>query len=70
MLSDELRAFARAALAVAAKDLRIEVRAKEIIYSMIFFAGLVVLLFGYSVALLTAGASALLAAVCVPRGRV
>ncbi len=45
---DELRAFVRAAAAVAAKDLRIEVRAKEIIYSMIFFAGLVVLLFGFA----------------------
>lgn len=45
---DDLARFARAALAVAGKDLRVELRAKEIVYSMIFFAALVVLLFGFA----------------------
>jgi heme exporter protein CcmB len=40
--------FVRAALAVAAKDLRIEARAREIVYAMVFFAALVVLLFAFA----------------------
>jgi heme exporter protein CcmB len=40
--------FLRAALAVAAKDLRIEARAREIVYAMIFFSTLVVLLFAFA----------------------
>jgi len=40
--------FLRATLAVTSKDLRIEVRAREIVYSMVFFAALVVLLFAFS----------------------
>ncbi len=41
-------AFVRAALAVAAKDLRIEARAREIVYAMTFFSALVVLLFAFA----------------------
>jgi heme exporter protein CcmB len=40
--------FVRAALAVAAKDLRIEARAREIVYAMTFFSALVVLLFAFA----------------------
>src|SRR2546423_1241216 len=40
--------FVRSALAVAAKDLRIEMRAREIVYAMIFFSALVVLLFAFA----------------------
>jgi heme exporter protein CcmB len=40
--------FLHAALAVAGKDLRIEMRAKEIAYAMVFFAALVVLLFAFA----------------------
>lgn len=47
-MSSGLGRFLRAALAVAGKDLRIELRAKEVIYSMIFFAALVVLLCGFA----------------------
>ena len=40
--------FLGAAWAIAAKDLRVEWRAKEIVYSMVFFAALVVLLFAFA----------------------
>ena len=40
--------FLGAALAVARKDLRIEARAREIVYAMIFFSALVVLLFAFA----------------------
>lgn len=40
--------FLRAAVAVAGKDLRIEARAREIVYAMVFFAALVVLLFAFA----------------------
>ena len=40
--------FLRAALAIARKDLRIELRTKEIAYAMVFFAALVVLLFAFA----------------------
>ena len=40
--------FLRATLAIALKDLRIEARAREIVYAMIFFSALVVLLFAFA----------------------
>lgn len=40
--------FFRAAFAVAAKDLRVEARAREIVYAMVFFAALVVLLCAFA----------------------
>ena len=43
-----MSAYLRAALAIAGKDLRIELRAKEVAYAMAFFAALVVLLFAFA----------------------
>ncbi len=40
--------FLRAALAVAGKDLRVELRSLEVAIAMVFFAGLVLLLFAFA----------------------
>lgn len=40
--------FLHATLAIALKDLRIEARAREIVYAMVFFSALVVLLFAFA----------------------
>ena len=40
--------FFHAALAIAAKDLRVEARAREVVYAMVFFAALVVTLFAFA----------------------
>ena len=40
--------FVRAAMAVCAKDLRVEARAREIVYAMAFFAALVLLIGGFA----------------------
>ena len=34
--------------AIAGKDLRVELRSRELVYTMIFFAGMVVLVFSFA----------------------
>lgn len=43
-----MKDFLRATLAIAAKDLRIEARAREVVYAMIFFSALLVLLCAFA----------------------